>query len=221
MSTPYDPPPDRGLSILYQDESLLFVEKPSGLLSVPGRGVEKSDCLITRVQARFGDALIVHRLDMETSGLMVLARGKTVHRSLSVQFERREVEKSYMACVAGMPDQEEGVIDLPIMKDWPNRPLQKVDLDAGKPSVTQWRLVEPITAAFGVAARLSLTPLTGRTHQLRVHLNAIGHPILGDTLYGTPQSQAGAPRLNLHATELALAHPVNGQKMILQSAAPF
>ena len=217
MTSPYCPPPLSHPDIAYHDEHLLIVGKPSGLLSVPGRGPEKTDCLVSRLQARFPGALIVHRLDMETSGLMVLALTADIHRALSRQFENRVVEKRYIARVAGVPDLTEGRIDLPLMKDWPNRPLQKVDKDAGKPSVTEWRLL----AREEGAARLELTPLTGRTHQLRVHLNAIGHPLLGDLLYGTPKSRAGAPRLQLHASTLGFAHPVTGEALLLHSRTPF
>jgi len=217
MMSPYMPPPLQPLEIAYQDAHLLVVHKPSGLLSVPGRGPEKADCLVSRLRIAFPTALIVHRLDMETSGLMVLAQTEDVHRALSKQFENRDVEKRYIARTAGIPDKEDGTIELPLMKDWPNRPLQKVDFEQGKPSLTEWRIL----AREKTTARLELTPLTGRTHQLRVHLNAIGHPILGDLLYGTPESQAGAARLQLHASTLGFAHPVTGADLLLQSPAPF
>jgi len=217
MTSPYCPPPFSQPDLAYHDEYLLVVVKPSGLLSVPGRGPEKADCLVSRLQMAVPGALIVHRLDMETSGLMVLALTVDIHRALSKQFENRAVEKCYIARVDGVPDRAEGRIDLPLIKDWPNRPLQKVDKDAGKPSVTDWRLL----AREAHAARLELTPLTGRTHQLRVHLNAMGHPILGDLLYGTPKSRARASRLQLHASTLGFAHPVTGAPLLLQSPAPF
>ena len=195
----------------------MFVEKPSGLLSVPGRGAQKADCLLSRVQAEVCDALIVHRLDMETSGLMVLARGAETHRALSIQFQDRRVQKAYIARVAGVPAKHKGSIDLPLIKDWPNRPLQKVDAVHGKPSVTHWRILE----LEQDSARLELVPETGRSHQLRVHLNAIGHPILGDQLYGTEPSKAGADRLQLHASLLGITHPVTGKHVIQNSSAPF
>lgn len=195
----------------------MVVDKPSGLLSVPGRGPEKADCLISRAQDKFPSALIVHRLDMETSGLMVLALNSDVHRALSAQFEAREVDKTYTALVAGEMAEMEGRIDMALMKDWPNRPLQKVDQTVGKPSVTNWRC---LTRGDGIS-RLALTPLTGRTHQLRVHLTAIGHPILGDLLYGTRESRAGAPRLQLHASALGFVHPITGEMIQVQSDAPF
>lgn len=210
-------PPDHPVPIVYLDESLVIADKPSGLLSVPGRGPEKADCLVWRLQKDLPQVLIVHRLDMETSGLMILARTAEVHKAMSKQFENREISKTYMARVAGVPGETKGRIDLPLSKDWPNRPLQKVDVLNGKPSVTVWQLI----SAQQASAELKLTPLTGRTHQLRVHLNAIGHPILGDTLYGTPASQSGATRLQLHASALSFAHPLSGEKMMLQSCAPF
>ncbi len=214
---PYNPPENTGSYIAYKDRHLVFANKPSGLLSVPGRGREKADCLISRIQAEVNDALIVHRLDMETSGLMVLARGSENHKALSAQFQDRLVKKTYVARVAGLPAQQQGRIDLPIIKDWPNRPLQKVDHAEGKPSVTHWHLL----AVEGATARLELSPETGRSHQLRVHLNAIGHPILGDQLYGTLQSKAGAGRLQLHACALGVIHPVSGERVVLHSDAPF
>lgn len=182
-----------------------MVNKPAGLLAVPGRGEDKQDCLAARVQREYPDALVVHRLDMATSGLMVFARGAEMQRILSRQFREREVEKRYVAVVAGKVDAEAGEVNLPIMADWPNRPLHKVDHESGKPSLTRYRLL-----AFDVTSqtsRLELEPVTGRTHQLRVHMAAIGHPILGDALYGDP---ASAPRLMLHACSLRFAHPLTG-----------
>lgn len=182
-----------------------MVNKPAGLLAVPGRGEDKQDCLATRVQQKFPDALVVHRLDMATSGLMVFARGTEMQRILSRLFREREVEKRYIAVVAGALDSAEGEVNLPIVADWPNRPLHKVDHESGKPSLTRYRLL-----AFDVTSqtsRLELEPVTGRTHQLRVHMAAIGHPILGDALYGDP---ASAPRLMLHACSLGFTHPLTG-----------
>ena len=215
--TPYKPPPNQPFVPHFADDHFIVVEKPSGLLSVPGRGAEKQDCLVSRVNNVFSGALIVHRLDMETSGLMVLALNETSHKALSKQFERREVEKTYIARVAGHLGAEEGEIDLPLMKDWPNRPLQKIDAENGKPSQTYWRCLqlEPH------ASRLELTPLTGRTHQLRVHLNAIGHPILGDLLYGTDDSRAAADRLQLHASNLGFQHPHTGEHLSFSSNPQF
>lgn len=187
----YCPPVDEGLDILYHDEALLVVNKPSGLLSVPGRGVEKQDCLSSRVQVEYPDALIVHRLDMETSGVMVLARNKAVHRQLSMLFQERDVTKRYIAVVDGRIPDASGSIDLPLICDWPNRPRQVVDHEQGKPSLTRykvlWRDVEQDIT------RVELEPETGRSHQLRVHLQSLGFPILGDPLYANPQQQAKAP----------------------------
>ena len=214
---PYQPPPHTKLDIAFQDAHMIIVDKPSGLLTVPGRGPEKADCLLSRVHVSHPSALIVHRLDMETSGLVILALEADTHRALSKLFEQRAVGKTYIARVAGQMQMPSGEIDLPLMKDWPNRPLQKVDMDAGKPSLTRWRVLEE----DAMSTRLELTPLTGRSHQLRVHLNAIGHPILGDALYGTEASRAGAARLQLHASGLAFVHPISGDPVRLGSLAPF
>ncbi len=192
----------------YQDDSLLVVNKPAGLLAVPGRGEDKQDCLATRLQQQFPDALVVHRLDMATSGLMVFARGEAMQRRLSQIFRERAVVKRYVAVVAGELVPACGEIDLPIAEDWPNRPRRKIDAEGGKPSLTRYRLL-----AFDATtntSRVELEPVTGRTHQLRLHLAAIGHPILGDALYGDANS---APRLLLHAHTLGFAHPLNGDPL--------
>lgn len=226
---------NRGLLELhYQDDFLLVVTKPAGLLAVPGRGADKQDCLAARLQQQFPDTLVVHRLDMATSGLMVFARGAAMQRRLSQMFRERAVDKRYVAIITGklgpakiqnpptltlpqkergrslLPPQGEGwdegwgEIDLPIAEDWPNRPRRKIDRAEGKPSLTRYRLL-----AFDAASntsRVELEPVTGRTHQLRLHLAAIGHPILGDALYGDANS---APRLLLHASTLSFTHPQN------------
>lgn len=202
---------------IYQDEHLILIDKPSGLLSVPGRGADKADCAITRVQTEYPDALTVHRLDMATSGLLLMARSKEMQRALSGLFERGEVEKSYLADVWGAPAPASGEIDLPLITDWPRRPLQKVDHEIGKPSRT---LYEALSVSGG-AARLKLTPLTGRSHQLRVHLAAIGHPILGDEFYATGEALAARPRLALHAARLAFLHPATGERMEFETPCPF
>lgn len=209
------------LPLRYADDTLLVLDKPSGLLAVPGRGADKQDCLSARVQAHFPDALIVHRLDMATSGLMVMARGPAVQRALSMAFAARAVEKRYIAVVAGRmqpPAEAWGVIDLPILVDWPNRPLRIVDHQAGKPSVTRWRVLEN-DGTF--STRVELHPVTGRSHQLRVHLHALGHPILGDALYAPADVQALSARLLLHAKSLRFAHPATGEALVFESAAPF
>ena len=212
---------------LYLDDHLLVVDKPAGLLCVPGRGEDKQDCLSARVQAAWPGALVVHRLDMATSGLVVFARSPEVQRALGDAFAARQVHKRYTAVVAGLPRADAatmdaqgwGLIDLPLAADWPRRPLQKVDAATGKPSQTRWRVLAHDAAAG--ATRLALEPITGRSHQLRVHLLAIGHPILGDALYGDAGVQARAPRLLLHATALALEHPATGQALAVESSVPF
>lgn len=205
------------VSYIYRDDHLILIDKPSGLLSVPGRGADKTDCAIARVQTEFPDALTVHRLDMATSGLLLMARSKEMQRALSGLFERGEVEKSYLADVWGAPQTASGKIDLPLITDWPRRPLQKVDHEIGKPSRT---LYETLSVSAGTA-RLKLTPLTGRSHQLRVHLAAIGHPILGDEFYAAGAALAARARLALHAARLAFTHPATGGRMEFEAACPF
>jgi tRNA pseudouridine32 synthase/23S rRNA pseudouridine746 synthase len=222
----YAPPacsPDAPFELLYVDDHLLVLNKPSGLLSVPGRGPDKQDCLSARVQQRYSDALIVHRLDMQTSGLLAMARGIEAQRALNRSFEQRQVHKRYQAVVDGVVsvagDAEWGVIDLPLELDWPNRPKHIVDPVNGRPSVTRWRALADDPARRGT--RLELEPVTGRSHQLRVHLQAIGHPILGDDLYASPDAVARVNRLLLHACELVLPHPTSGESMAFFSPAPF
>ncbi|RZL62966.1 MAG: RluA family pseudouridine synthase [Variovorax sp.] len=208
------------LAVIHEDAHLLVLDKPAGLLCVPGRGDDKQDCLSARALARWPDALVVHRLDMATSGLVVMARSLAAQRALGEAFEHRRVHKRYEAIVDGVlpPGDAWSQIDAPLIADWPNRPLQKVDA-AGKPSVTRWRTLRALPERG--ASHLLLEPLTGRTHQLRVHLMAIGHTILGDALYGDEAIRARAPRLWLHATELAFAHPDSQEPMRFASAAPF
>ncbi|MDR3410119.1 MAG: pseudouridine synthase [Formivibrio sp.] len=217
-SMPYLPPPDAGLDILYQDESLLVLNKPAGLLSVPGRGEDKADCLASRVQAQFPDALIVHRLDMSTSGIMVMARGLPAQRALSKAFELRSTRKCYLAVVDGEL-KGEGTVNFPLITDWPNRPRQMVDHELGKSALTHWLALE--YAEMQDATRVELTPVTGRSHQLRVHMLALGHPILGDDLYASPQALTKSERLLLHACFLSLPHPVTQQQLTFTCAAPF
>ncbi len=198
------------------------MDKPSGLLCVPGRGADKQDCLALRIQRIHPQALIVHRLDMATSGLCLMALGPAMQRALGIAFAQRQVRKRYVAVVAGRiaaPDTADGwgVIDLPVAADWPNRPRQVVDREGGKPSVTRWRLL----GHEADASRLELEPLTGRTHQLRVHLQALGHPILGDSLYTPPAARDATPRLLLHATELGFIHPGSAAPITVRSGAPF
>jgi tRNA pseudouridine32 synthase/23S rRNA pseudouridine746 synthase len=219
---------DLSEQVLHVDAHLLVVNKPAGLLCVPGRGADKQDCLATRVQRQYADALVVHRLDMGTSGLCVMARGPGAQRALSRAFADREVEKRYVAVVAGRPftpqEDEWALIDLPIAADWPHRPLRIVDAANGKPSQTRWRILP--SSASGTQwgegnTRLELEPMTGRTHQLRVHLRAIGHPILGDALYSPADVMARAPRLLLHASGLRFNHPDTGEACAFVSPAPF
>jgi tRNA pseudouridine32 synthase/23S rRNA pseudouridine746 synthase len=206
-------------TVIHEDEALVAVDKPAGMLAVPGRGADKQDCLSVRVQARWPDALVVHRLDMATSGLMLFARGTELQRRLSRDFAARRIEKHYVAVVDGRLEKKVGRIEYPLAADWPRRPLQKVDTAVGKPSQTDWQVI-CFDAALQ-ATRLALQPLTGRTHQLRVHLQAIGHPILGDALYAPPTAQVRANRLLLHASELRLAHPVSGAPLRLRCEPPF
>nr|WP_316638390.1 RluA family pseudouridine synthase [uncultured Roseateles sp.] len=206
------------VDILHADDSLILCDKPAGMLAVPGRGPDKQDCLISRVQQLHSEALIVHRLDMATSGLLLLARGAEMQRRLSLAFAERRVHKQYVAVVHGLlaaPDW--CLIDLPVGADWPNRPRQQVCHVRGKPSLTRYRCISQDGQAQ--TSRVELEPLTGRTHQLRVHLLALGHPIVGDGLYAERQDRA--LRLHLHATELALDHPVTGAALRFSCAAPF
>ena len=203
------------LKVLHIDDALLVVVKPAGLLSVPGLRDGLHDNLTTQLQALHADARVVHRLDQGTSGLMLFARGAAMQRALSMAFEARQVQKHYVAVVMGQVDGDAGSIDAPLMADWPNRPRQKVDLQQGKPALTHWRVLERNERN----TRLGLQPITGRTHQLRVHLQSIGHPILGDSLYA-PDSQ-GSARLMLHATRIALIHPLRQEACCFTDAPPF
>jgi tRNA pseudouridine32 synthase/23S rRNA pseudouridine746 synthase len=206
---------------LHQDDTCVVVDKPSGLLSVPGRGPDKQDCAARRVQARVPDALVVHRLDMATSGVWLMARGPDMQRAYSRAFAERTADKRYVAVVAGRvqadPDQAWQQIDLPLAPDWPRRPLQKVDHTQGRPSLTRWRVL----AHEGDTTRLELAPRTGRSHQLRVHLLALGHPILGDALYAPPEVRDRASRLLLHASALTLPDPHGGPARSWVCPAPF
>jgi tRNA pseudouridine32 synthase/23S rRNA pseudouridine746 synthase len=215
----YNPPPHSPLDILFKDKYLLVLNKPSGLLSVPGRGEDKQDCLITRVQSEYSDALIVHRLDMSTSGLMVIARGKKIERSLSILFQQREVNKKYIAIVDGEVSPNTGEIDLPLITDWPNRPKQKVDFETGKSSQTRYSVLAYDNKNH--TTRIELNPLTGRTHQLRVHMQSIQHAILGDELYANKVAVKKSTRLLLHACYLSFNHPVTGEILKFNSKPEF
>lgn len=216
---PYRPPPDTGLTLVYQDDDLLVVEKPSGLLSVPGRGPEKQDALLTRARRRFPQVECVHRLDMETSGLMVLALGKQAQKALNELFRQCLVYKDYIAVVDGRIGTGSGEIRLPLICDWPNRPRQKVDYLLGKPSTTRYRVLEQSTQRD--TTRVALQPETGRSHQLRVHMQWLGHSILGDPLYAAPGPRDRASRLLLHASKLSFPHPADGRPRQFYSRAPF
>ena len=209
-------PPSGEIEILHEDDSLLFVNKPADLLSVPGRGEDLSDCLITRLQDRYSDALLVHRLDVATSGVMVFARTPDAQRHLGLQFEKRYTEKSYEALVAGHPP-ESGHINLPLRADWPERPRQMVCFEHGKAAQTNWTKIEQNQHS----SRVSLHPITGRSHQLRVHMWAIGHPILGDRIYAEDDIFNGAPRLCLHAKSLTVRHPIGGAPLTVSTPCPF
>jgi len=200
--------------IIHSDEAMVAVNKPSGLLTVPGRGADKQDCLFHRLLESFPDALMVHRLDMDTSGLVIFARSPDAQRNLSMQFEKREIEKTYIALVEGVLEQDEGLVDYPMRKDMEQRlpPKHLVDCVRGKKAVTEWRVIE----RRDTTTRVALFPKTGRSHQLRVHMQSLGHPIVGDPIYGRP-----AERLMLHAESLKLLHPVFAEPILLVCPAPF
>jgi tRNA pseudouridine32 synthase/23S rRNA pseudouridine746 synthase len=214
---------ESSFDLIFEDSALLVFNKPSGLLSVPGKGPEKADCLRTRVQQVYPEALTVHRLDMSTSGILLMARSAELHRKMSIAFANREVEKRYIAVVEGrvleQSTQEWQLIDKPIATDWINRPLQKIDPIEGKSSQTRYKVMTYDEAAD--TTRLELAPVTGRTHQLRVHLQSIGHSILGDHLYASAEAQAASERLLLHASELHLTHPVTSKTLAFQCPCPF
>lgn len=209
-------PPDL-LSIIHLDERLIVLDKPTGLLSVPGIGPEKADCLAARVDAAFPGARIVHRLDRDTSGVILMARDAIAHREMSIQFQDRLVSKRYEAIVMGEPAEDSGVIDLPMRKDFDHKPRQMIDHEHGRSAVTRWRVLE----RKGDRSRVELEPLTGRSHQLRLHLQRLGHPILGDDLYAPPEGRAMADRLLLHATWLEAIHPETAAPIAFASPAPF
>jgi tRNA pseudouridine32 synthase / 23S rRNA pseudouridine746 synthase len=218
LTTPVAAPIDAAtqVRVVFADDALLVVDKPAGLLAVPGRGAEKQDCVSARMQQHYPDALVVHRLDFATSGLMLMARGPTVQRMLSQLFETRAVDKTYTAVVHGWLADDIGQIDLPIAADWPARPLRKINHALGKPALTHYQVIA--RHADGTT-RVLLRPYTGRTHQLRVHMQALGHAIVGDVLYGRDVPEGS--RLHLHASQLRLVHPVTGQPVQWHSEAGF
>ncbi|MGH1462523.1 MAG: RluA family pseudouridine synthase [Neptuniibacter sp.] len=203
--------------IIYSDDSLVIANKPWDMLSVPGKGAEKQDCLWRRVQQQFPTARIVHRLDYATSGIMVLALTLEAQRSLSIAFQNRETRKRYQAIVAGHVQEDSGSIELPLRCDWENRPLQIVDFEQGKLALTHWRKLEDTP----LGTRVELTPVTGRSHQLRVHMQAMGHPIIGDRFYAEPSQVAASKRLLLHAEYLGLPHPSTNEWLDFHISCPF
>lgn len=225
MALPPDTTTPAGFSLLFADQGILVLEKPAGLLAVPGKGPDKQDCLSARVQAVHPEALVVHRLDMATSGLLVMARGVDVQRTMNAAFANRRVHKRYVAVVHGHPVTQSSApdgwhtIDLPIRVDWERRPLRVIDPVAGQHSITRWKVLRVDAADH--TSRLLLEPVTGRSHQLRVHLQSQSHPILGDTLYGSTEVAQAAPRLLLHASGIAFRHPLSGQAMAFESPPEF
>lgn len=211
----YDPPTGP-LSILHEDAAILVVDKPAGLLTVPGKLENRQDCLITRLQASHWDALTVHRLDCDTSGVIIFARTKQAQGFLGQEFEQRRAQKTYVARLAGRLQPDSGTVDLPLGSDWDYRPRQKVDHDHGRPAVTDWQVIDRTETE----TRVRLTPHTGRSHQLRVHMLTLGHPILGDQIYA-PQTLAAHKRLMLHAESLSLHHPTTGRRMTFSAPVPF
>ncbi len=214
-STPYDPPQEP-LRILHDDHEILVVDKPAGLLSVPGKGDHLADCLIARIALVFPMVLLVHRLDRDTSGVMIFALTRHAQRHLGLQFEKRQVRKTYVARVWGRLEEDSGTINLPIAVDWPNRPRQHIDHEAGREAITDWRVIRRDEGE----TRVRLTPHTGRSHQLRVHMLALGHPILGDPFYATGPAR-DFPRLMLHSESLRLRHPDGGKHMRFTAPCPF
>ncbi|CUU22934.1 Ribosomal large subunit pseudouridine synthase A [Duffyella gerundensis] len=218
MMEPYNPPLEPWLHVLYQDDHIMVVNKPSGLLSVPGRQPEHKDSVMTRIQRDYPAAESVHRLDMATSGVIIVALTKAAERELKRQFREREPAKRYQARVWGHPAAEKGVIDLPLICDWPNRPKQKVCFETGKAAQTEYEVLE---YRDDNSASVQLTPITGRSHQLRVHMLALGHPILGDGFYAHDEAKAMAARLLLHAEMLTITHPQYGTPMTFRQPAEF
>lgn len=204
-----------GVNIIAYSDSYIVLDKPSGLLSVPGKN--EPDCLEARAQAKFPDALTVHRLDMATSGICVMARGKTNLTDLQQQFEKRRVQKTYEAIVWGRMNEDQGTVDAPMLCDWPNRPLQKIDFTNGRSAVTHWEVIEQLENS----TRVALKPVTGRSHQLRVHMKSLGHAILGDPWYAEGEARAASARLLLHARELTFRDPATALDLTFESPCPF
>jgi tRNA pseudouridine32 synthase/23S rRNA pseudouridine746 synthase len=209
-------PPEEDLRLVHHDPAIVVAEKPAGLLSVPGRGEDRADCLIARLRAVFPGVLLVHRLDLDTSGVMVFTLTRAAQADLGRQFEARTVDKTYLARLWGRLEPETGRVDLPLIVDWPNRPRQHVNHETGRPAQTDWEVI----GREAEETRVRLRPLTGRSHQLRVHMAETGHPILGDTLYATGAARA-FPRLMLHAESLSFRHPESGEAVSYGVPCPF
>ncbi|SHI43735.1 ribosomal large subunit pseudouridine synthase A [Shimia gijangensis] len=205
------------LVVLHEDHEIVVVDKPAGLLSVPGRGDHLADCLLTRLQVAFPTALLVHRLDRDTSGVLVFGLTPHAQRNLSMQFEKRSTKKTYVARLEGRMEEKSGTVDLPLIVDWENRPRQMVCHDTGKQAVTDWRVLK----VSDDDTRVRLSPKSGRTHQLRVHMQALGHPILGDPLYAKGAAREDYDRMMLHSEELRINHPDSGRGMSFRAKAPF
>lgn len=210
-------PPEGPLQVLHADKDILVVVKPCGLLSVTGRGEGREDALATRAPQLFKGARIVHRLDLDTSGVMVMARTAEAHRHLGLQFERRHTDKTYIARVWGTVDADEGEVDLPLVVDWPNRPKQMICHETGRRALTHWEVI----AREEKTTLMRLKPVTGRSHQLRVHMLSLGHPIIGDPLYAEGEALAASQRLQLHAHDLTFHHPSGGERLTFVAECPF
>ncbi|PIW30654.1 MAG: RNA pseudouridine synthase [Rhodobacterales bacterium CG15_BIG_FIL_POST_REV_8_21_14_020_59_13] len=213
----YTPPLKGELPVIFADDHILVLDKPSGLLTVPGNHPDRADCLESRSREVFPTARIVHRLDMDTSGVIVLGLTIPAHADLGRQFEKRQTMKRYIARVWGEMPKAAGRVEQPIITDWPNRPRQMIDHARGRPAITDWRVL----GIEGGHSRVELVPLTGRSHQLRVHMAHLEHPVLGDNFYAHAAARAASARLCLHAQSLGLRHPVTGEEMAFESAVPF
>ncbi|MCW8936170.1 MAG: pseudouridine synthase [Gammaproteobacteria bacterium] len=214
----YTPPVHTKLDILYQDNNLIALNKPAGLLSVPGRGEDKQDCMLSRLQIEFPEALVIHRLDMPTSGIIVFARNKNTQKLMGKLFENKLISKEYFAKVHGVLKETSGIINQPLITDWINRPRQKIDYKQGKPSQTRYTLLSIIE---GKNSLVKLQPITGRSHQLRVHMSSLGHAILGDELYGTYQTRNESSRLLLHAENVSFIDPLTKKNINIHCPVDF
>lgn len=214
----YNPPQEPWLDLVYRDDYIAVVNKPSGLLSVPGNQPQYYDSAMSRVKEKYGFCEPAHRLDMATSGILLFALSKAADRELKRQFREREPKKYYQALVWGHVEQEHGVVELPLICDWENRPRQKICFERGKRAVTFYDVLQRYP---NNTTRVKLTPITGRSHQLRLHMLALGHPILGDKFYAHPQAKALSPRLCLHAESLQIQHPISGETMVFTAPVGF